>query len=413
MIQSIMLFALGFLVAGLLSVLIAPSMWRRAERLTRRRIENTTPIKMADIQADKDQMRAEFAMSARKLELSLEDLKQKAAQRLVEIGRKDAVLDRMRTELGAQRDIGADLSKRIERLESTLAGAERQIREQQTELTKKDRLLAEAAEKHRSLEARIDEISTTADSRKVENVALKTRLQNLEDKLSTGDRHMTRRDAEISSLEARIKELDRSQGETVSSNEKLVRETKRLGEINERLEQQIQIRRDEIVELKRELNAARVGVKDSEKALKGAEATIVKMRAAAGEAEKNEHKLGDAIARREKELGEREKELERARSDLLAQTAAAERERDESESEWHKERVEGALLRERLNDLAAEVGRLAATLDESGDINRMIDDAISSDKEAAAANGNGNGAVRGPATLAERIRALQEASERV
>ena len=38
MIQSIMLFALGFLVAGLLSVLVAPAMWRRAERLTRRRV---------------------------------------------------------------------------------------------------------------------------------------------------------------------------------------------------------------------------------------------------------------------------------------------------------------------------------------------------------------------------------------
>lgn len=411
MIQSIMLFALGFLVAGLLSVLIAPSMWRRAERLTRRRIENTTPLKMADIQADKDQMRAEFAMSARKLELSLEDLKQKAAQRLVEIGRKDAVLDRLRTELGAQRDIGADLSKRIEKLESTLAGAERQIREQQTELTKKDRLLGEAAEKHRALEARIDEISTVADSRKVENVALKTRLQNLEDRLSSGDRNLTRRDAEISSLEARVKELDRTQGETAGSNEKLQREVSRLMEINERLEQQVQTRRDEIVELKRELNAARVGAKDSEKALKGAEATIVKMRAAAGAAEKNENRLGDAIARREKELTEREKELETARRDLEAQTAAAERERDETQSEWHKERVEGALLRERLNDLAAEVGRLAATLDESGDINRMIDDAISSDKDQATANGNG--AVRGPATLAERIRALQDASERV
>ena len=65
--QSSLVFILGFLSAGLIALIVAPMVWRRAVALTRKRIEASMPLTQAEIQADKDRMRAEFAMATRRL----------------------------------------------------------------------------------------------------------------------------------------------------------------------------------------------------------------------------------------------------------------------------------------------------------------------------------------------------------
>ena len=55
---------------------------------------------MAEIQADKDQLRAEFAMSARRLEMSVDQLKNKTTSQLAELGKKSDAINRMKIELG-------------------------------------------------------------------------------------------------------------------------------------------------------------------------------------------------------------------------------------------------------------------------------------------------------------------------
>ena len=61
-IENMMYFALGLLVAGLLALIVMPAVWKRAVRLTKRRIEAATPITLSEFRADKDQLRAEFAL---------------------------------------------------------------------------------------------------------------------------------------------------------------------------------------------------------------------------------------------------------------------------------------------------------------------------------------------------------------
>ena len=85
MIQAAMYFALGLLTAGLLVLLLAPVIWRRAVRLTRARIEASVPMTRAEIEADKDRLRADFAVSNRRLEVE-ERLMGLAHQRAVIIG---------------------------------------------------------------------------------------------------------------------------------------------------------------------------------------------------------------------------------------------------------------------------------------------------------------------------------------
>ncbi len=126
--------------------------------------------------------------------------------------------------------------------------------------------------------------------------------------------------------------------------------------------------------------------------------------------------------------------VERFRSDIAqleAQLAAAIEERTklqrevgtmkrDAESTWAAERVENALLRERINDVAAEVARLTAALEGPGSpIETMLVEASSAGRAAAAANRNeaasenGDSAPENKNTLADRIRALQSTASRV
>jgi hypothetical protein len=80
MIELIMFVGIGFLLAGLLAVGVIPLVHARAVRLTTRRLEAMNPSSIAEIQADKDLLRAEFAMSTRRLEMSVEELKAKTTK---------------------------------------------------------------------------------------------------------------------------------------------------------------------------------------------------------------------------------------------------------------------------------------------------------------------------------------------
>ena len=87
-----MYMSIGFLVAGLIAISVIPLVHRRAERLTMRRIEASLPLTLGEIQANKDLLRANFAVSTPRLEIIIEQLKATAAGYLAELGRKqDAI----------------------------------------------------------------------------------------------------------------------------------------------------------------------------------------------------------------------------------------------------------------------------------------------------------------------------------
>jgi Tfp pilus assembly protein PilO len=65
------------------------------------RLERALPNSVKELEADKDLLRADFAMSTRRLELSNEQLRNKTANQLAELGRKSDILNRLK----AQRDV--------------------------------------------------------------------------------------------------------------------------------------------------------------------------------------------------------------------------------------------------------------------------------------------------------------------
>jgi hypothetical protein len=96
MIESAMFLGIGLLVGCLVAVAIVPLVHERAVRLTVRRLEAVLPQSIAEFQADKDLLRAEFAMSARRMEITIEQLKNKTANQLIELGRRTDVINRLK-----------------------------------------------------------------------------------------------------------------------------------------------------------------------------------------------------------------------------------------------------------------------------------------------------------------------------
>ena len=128
MIEPIMYFGIGFLVASLLGLIIIPLVHDRAVRLTMRRLEAATPLSMAEIQADKDQLRAEFAMSTRRLEMSVEQMKARTTSQLAEIGKKTEAIDRLKLELGEKTAAMFALEAREKTLREQISRPSRSIR---------------------------------------------------------------------------------------------------------------------------------------------------------------------------------------------------------------------------------------------------------------------------------------------
>src|ERR1700712_3404177 len=124
MIEPIMYFGIGFLIASLFGLVFIPLVHNRAVRLTMRRLEATTPLSMAEIQADKDQLRAEFAMSTRRLELTIEQLKAKTTSQLAELGKKSDSINRLKVDLGEKTATILSLEAREKGLKEQLRATE-------------------------------------------------------------------------------------------------------------------------------------------------------------------------------------------------------------------------------------------------------------------------------------------------
>ena len=150
MVQSFLFFALGFLCAGFLALMVAPAIWRRAVALTRKRIEASIPLTQTEIQADKDRIRAEFAMSARRLEMSVKALREKTAEQLVEINRgrealKGLAVERMDknqalSELGVKGEMLRQREGELQLLSDRLKETERKLEKRARELEKLERI---------------------------------------------------------------------------------------------------------------------------------------------------------------------------------------------------------------------------------------------------------------------------------
>jgi hypothetical protein len=144
-IQSAMLVALGFLAASLLGLLLASAFWSRAVRLTTARIKQSLPVSELEIQADRDRLRAEYAVKVHKLETELDQAKLARARQLVELNRRDANISTLETGIGelkttleehqnARHVLEQTVADRLPKVEARLGEAKRLLLNREREI---------------------------------------------------------------------------------------------------------------------------------------------------------------------------------------------------------------------------------------------------------------------------------------
>lgn len=428
MVEPIMYLAIGFLVSMLFGLMIVPLVHNRAVRLTTKRLEAATPLSMAEIQADKDQLRAEFAMSARRLEMSVEQLKNKTSSQLAELGKKSDAINRLKIELGEKNAAIFALEAREKALKDQLRATEEEFSAKTQSLRTAEQQLSDKQGELGKLNSELSQRPMTAESRQVELLAVRSQIEELQSRVNDAEKEVSssrqrlndhRNEAEIATRElsdARGKVEDLS-GKVTDLDRQLVVQTKET-----------------------EMLSARVTDLENRLALQGKilaereyENTLLRQQAEA--AKQTEQKLREDMASGTGNSAALEK-LRAEKASLEEQLTVARDERaklqrdinliqQQAESSWSTERMENALLRERINDIAAEVAKLAVTLEgPDSPIEAILASeeqkpAISTIVKATTANGAApNGAAApGPATeargtLAERIRALQAHASR-
>jgi chromosome segregation ATPase len=422
MVEPIMYLAIGFLVSMLFGLMIMPLVHNRAVRLTTRRMEAATPLSMAEIQADKDQLRAEFAMSARRLEMSVDQLKNKTTSQLAELGKKSDAINRMKIELGEKNATIFSLEAREKAVKEQLRATEEEFAAKTESLRTAEQALSDKQNELAKINAELSDRSIVADTRQVELVAVHSKIEELKQRVGEAER-------DFASTQARLTQ-EHAESETA---------TRDLNEARGRVENLSQ----RVTDLDRQLI---IQVKEAEMLgsrvadLEGRLATQGKLLAERDYESRQLRQTNEAAQRLVQELrdelqassGGKSPAIEKLRTEKaaieeqlrLARDERAKTQRDlhaiqqQAENSWATERMENALLRERINDIAAEVAKLAMTLEGP---NSAIEAMLAAEPEPATPAKTArpvNGATtsgnppEGGGTLAERIRALQSHASR-
>jgi chromosome segregation ATPase len=393
MIEPIMYIGIGFLVAGLLVIGVIPLVHARAVRLTMRRLEALTPLSRAEIQADKDQLRAEFAMSMSRLEMNVEQMKAKTTSQAAEIGRKSEAIGRLKFELGEKTAAVFALEAKEKQLADDVRALESELAARAGALQDAEAALANAQAELTQISAHFQQNALSSDTQRVELAAVQAQAALLQD-------HVGGYDKENKELRDR---LSNKSAEAEAARQQLAGERGRADQLGARvgeLERQLVAQTTEAEVLARRVQELGTQLEEQGRS----------------ELAALEGRYRSAIDTVTTEKSLIESELKRShdeRAKLQRDVAAMRR---DAENGGANVRTENAVLRESINDVAAEVARLTATLEgPDSPIAAILDGDVG---RPAASGANGAPPARMPRageskdTLADRIRTLQGGASR-
>jgi len=413
MIEPIMYLAIGFLVSMLFGLMIVPLVHNRAVRLTTRRLEAATPLSMAEIQADKDQLRAEFAMSARRLEMSVDQLRNKTSSQLAELGKKTDAINRMKLELGEKNATIFSLEAREKAMKEQLRATEEEFTTKTGSLRSAEHALADKQSELAKLNTELSDRSMMAESRQVELVSVRTQIDALKGRVTEAEK-------EYATTQAR---LEQERRDSEKASRELVEARSRVENLSQRvtdLDRQLIIQVKEAEMLGNRVTDLETRLTMQGKLLAERDYENNQLRQANQTAERTAKELRDEIAltnsgkwpaleKLKAEKAAAEEQLRVARDERAKLQRDINAMQQQAETSWATERMENALLRERINDIAAEVAKLAMQIEGP---NSSIETILAEPPTTANGTAPAHGGVPEGGTLAERIRALQSHASR-
>ncbi|MFC0282516.1 hypothetical protein ACFFJB_02610 [Camelimonas abortus] len=253
MVEQAMFFALGFLTAGFIAILLAPALNQRAERLAERRMRALFPVSLEEVAAERDHLRAEFAVSARNMERRQQQLLEEKAAALSEAGKQLSFVNALKRQLEETREKlqrlqaeHADLQTTLETTQSALAAMTADRDRTMEELKKQDGRRAAAEQALALARGRMDE-------QRLAIVELEERLAAMEQAKAEA---AARNDALVARLEAERAAARTLEAAVAEHRANATRMSDRIAALEKRNEQLLETRR-EADRLAAELRAAR------------------------------------------------------------------------------------------------------------------------------------------------------------
>lgn len=186
-INTAMLVGLGFLVATLLAVLIAPAYRRRTVRLTTAALKRSLPLTESEMRADKDRLRADHAIRIHNLEAKLESVTLSSARQKIEVNRRDARISELEGVTNTQKNLIEELENarrvleqtvtdRLPKIENRLGEARKLLAQRDNEVStlaqtaqKQARALSEATQINLQQSSEIERLTTAITTRAARN----------------------------------------------------------------------------------------------------------------------------------------------------------------------------------------------------------------------------------------------------
>jgi chromosome segregation ATPase len=187
-------------VTGLIALAFIPILWARALRLTRQKLQLQIPVSMREILADRDHLRAEFAVEQRKLEQAMERVRAGKGQDMQELGRRATENYTLSEALAATRAI-------LQEREAEIAALSRGKHEAEGE---RGALTIALHDTHAYFERRLgdvdalrkahDRLEATAETQRTTIAGLNTRVMGLEMTIEDGLRARAAQERQMEAL---------------------------------------------------------------------------------------------------------------------------------------------------------------------------------------------------------------------
>ena len=110
--EPMMYFGIGFLASTLIAIAIFPLVHNRAARLATRRVMSSMPQSMLEVVAEKDSVRAMFAVAVRRLEVKIEELIEKVVTNAEQLRHQRSISEKLKDALDEKAKLVAALEVR-------------------------------------------------------------------------------------------------------------------------------------------------------------------------------------------------------------------------------------------------------------------------------------------------------------
>ncbi len=228
MVEPIVYFTLGFVISGLIGLAFLPLVSARARRLTLARIEARLPMTFEEIEAERDLLRARFAVEKRALEIEAEKARAERTEDSAELGRRAVAVMRAKEHLrqteSLLRERDAQLAKAVEFGEKTHAGlmeTQESLSARKTELAQKSSDYDGLAEAHQKLDHRAATLAAAL-------TAAKSGLQDTHAKWEASEAARRENLARAEHLAEQVKSLTAALAEAERLNDEFVARRVRL-----------------------------------------------------------------------------------------------------------------------------------------------------------------------------------------